>query len=155
MDQNQNPPSLFGLNIDQASKGHLLEAARWGKFLAIVGFVLCALIVVLGIFWAQLMGSMGNRYGGAYDDVYAEPAMGVTMVVMFIIMALIYFFPCLFLYRFATKMRAALSSNDQETLNTSFQNLKATFRYVGVLTLIMLIIYGLAIIVMIASAGTM
>jgi hypothetical protein len=43
-EQNQES-SLFGFGIDQSSRAHLAEAAKWAKFLAIVGFVMCGLIV--------------------------------------------------------------------------------------------------------------
>jgi hypothetical protein len=51
-------------------------------------------------------------------------------------------------------MKAALNINDQLTLNTSFQNLKIMFRYVGILTIVMLSFYALAIIMAIAMAAT-
>ena len=35
-------------------------------------------------------------------------------------------------------MKTALLSNDQDVLNSSFQNLKKTLRYIGVLTIIVL-----------------
>jgi hypothetical protein len=149
MDQNQNPP-LFGLTIDQISKNHLSEAARWAKFLAIVGFVVCGLIVLVGIFFGSIFSAMSNRYGNN-DDILAGGggALGASMAIIYILMALLYFFPCLFLYYFATKMKAALLANDQNILNTSFQNLKKMFRYVGILTLIILSFYALMLIVVI------
>jgi hypothetical protein len=44
-------------------------------------------------------------------------------------------------------MRAALASNDQEVLNNSFQNLKASFRYVGIIMIVMLAFWTLALII--------
>ena len=84
--------------------------------------------------------------------------MGAVMAFYYIVIALIYFFPCLFLFRFATKMKVALASNDQETLNTSFQNLKATFRYMGIVTIVMLVFFLLAFLVAflgVMTAGSM
>jgi hypothetical protein len=51
-------------------------------------------------------------------------------------------------------MKTALNTNDQLTLNTSFQNLKIMFRYVGILTIVMLSFYALAILMMIIMAAT-
>jgi hypothetical protein len=48
MDQNQQ--SIFGLSIDDTNRAHLSEAAKWGRFLAIVGFVVCVLIVLVGLY---------------------------------------------------------------------------------------------------------
>ena len=52
-EQNQET-SLFGFGIDQSSRAHLSEAAKWAKFLAIVGFVMCGLIVVMAIFFGSV-----------------------------------------------------------------------------------------------------
>lgn len=154
MEQNQDS-SLFGLNVDQAGRAHLAEAARWARFLAIVGFVFCALIVLVGLFFGSLMGTLSGRYGGnPYGDVTATPGLTAVMAIYYVVVALIYFFPCLFLFRFATKMKLSLASNDQEVLNTSFQNLKATFRYMGIVTIVMLVFVILAFLVAFLGAMT-
>ena len=44
-------------------------------------------------------------------------------------------------------MKTALAGNDQEALNTSFQNLKKYLRYIGVLMIICLSFYALALII--------
>ncbi|MDP4263104.1 MAG: DUF5362 family protein [Bacteroidota bacterium] len=153
MEQNQDS-SLFGLSIDPTSKNHLAEAAKWAKFLAIIGFIMCALIVIIGIFagsiFATLTSTRYNRFEGETD--VSTQGLETAMAVVYILIAVLYFFPCLFLFQFATKMKAALFSNDQNTLNTSFQNLKKTFRYVGVLTIIVLAFY--LILLLIALAGS-
>ena len=51
-------------------------------------------------------------------------------------------------------MKTALASNDQVVLNTSFQNLKACFRFVGILTIIMIAFWLLAVIVGLLGAAT-
>ncbi|MBS1655224.1 MAG: hypothetical protein JSU05_10295 [Bacteroidetes bacterium] len=154
MEQNQES-SLFGLSIDTNSKAHLAEAARWAKFLAIIGFIVCGLVVVFGIFFGTIMSTLGSGAGyGRYSEMQAMGSgLGAMMAVLYILIALLYFFPTLFLYRFATKAKAALASNDQETLNVSFQNLKKMFRFVGILTLIVLSFYAIAILIGIVAAG--
>jgi hypothetical protein len=148
MEQNQDS-SLFGINVDQTGKTHLAEAARWAKFLSIMGFIMCGLIVLIGIFFGSFFSMFSSRYGGnSYDDLPASSSgLGAAMAVYYVVIALIYFFPFLFLFRFATKMKAALGSGDQEVLNTSFQNLKASFRFVGVLTIIGLAFFVLALVI--------
>ncbi len=143
--------SLFGLSIDPNSKVHLAEAARWGKFLAIVGFIMCALIVVFGLFAATMMGTLMSAYGPGYGS--ASAGIGGFLTVLYIIIALVYFFPCLFLYRFATNTKLALASNDQDKLNYSFQNLKAMLRYMGIIMIIGLVLWGLVILAAIAGSA--
>jgi hypothetical protein len=62
----------------------------------------------------------------------------------------LYFFPCYFLLRFSAKMNSALASDDAATLNESLRNLKVTFRYMGILTIIFLALFALG---MLANLG--
>lgn len=158
MEQTQDS-SLFGINIDQAGRAHLGEAARWARFLAIIGFIGCGIIVLVGLFFGSIIGTLSSRYGGAspYEDMTA-PGLGAVMAVYYIVIALVYFFPCLFLFRFSTRMKLALATNEQETLNNSFQNLKATFRFLGIVTIIILCFALLGFLVGllgVATAGSM
>ncbi|MGZ8558599.1 MAG: DUF5362 family protein [Chitinophagaceae bacterium] len=149
MEQNQDT-SLFGINVDQAGRAHLADAAKWAKFLAIMGFIGCALVVLIGIFFGSFFSMFSSQLGA--DNPYnqlpvSSTGFGGAMAVMYVLIALVYFFPCLYLFRFATRMKNALASNDQAMLNTSFQNLKAAFRFVGILMIIGLCFWVLAMIV--------
>jgi hypothetical protein len=154
MEQNQDL-SLFNLNIDQASKAHLGEAARWAKFLSIIGFIFCAFIVLMGVFAGSVFTMFNPYQNTPYNDFQgAASGLSAMVAVIYIVFALIYFFPCLFLFRFATKMKTALASNEQEVLNGSFQNLKVCFRFVGILTIIVIAFWILGIIVVFLGAAT-
>ena len=153
-EQNQET-SLFGFGIDQSSRSHLWEAAKWAKFLAIVGFVMCGLIVVMAIFFGSFLATMSSSFNDeSRSSAALTGGMGAFVAIFYIGIAILFFFPYLFLFRFATRMKAALNTNDQLTLNTSFQNLKIMFRYVGILTIVMLSFYALAILMLIATAAT-
>ena len=154
--EHQQDSSLFGMNVDQAGKSHLAEAARWAKFLSIMGFIGCGLVVLIGVFFGSFFRTFttGLERNSPYGDMPDSGPYSAAMAFIYIIIALIYFFPCLFLFRFATKMKTALASNDQETLNVSFQNLKATFRFIGILTLIGLCFWLLAFIIGLLGAAT-
>ncbi len=150
--------SLFGFGIDTASRAHLSEAARWAKFLAIFGFIMCGLVVIIGIFFGTFMSTFSaSPYGNEYESRSSfGGSLGVVMAVLYIGIAILYFFPCLFLLRFANHMKNALNTNEQLTLNSSFQNLKIMFRYVGILTIVLISFYALAFlfgIITAASAG--
>ena len=144
--------SLFGFGIDQSSRAHLSEAAKWAKFLAIVGFVMCGLIIVLSFFIGTLFSTSMSRYG---DGAAFSSGFGIIMTIVYLSFGVLYFFPCLFLFRFANNMIVALNSNEQITLNRSFQNLKIMFRYVGILTIIVLALYIIAFVFGILGAAFM
>jgi preprotein translocase subunit SecG len=154
MEQNQDT-SLFGLGIDPNAKTHLSEAARWAKFLAIVGMVMCVIMVIFGILMSTMVSKATRdmESGFGYPRSMDTGALGVTMMVMYIFIAIIYFFPCLFTLRFANHMQNALTANDQDSLNESFKNLKVTFRYMGILTIIFMALFLLGLLA--GGLGTM
>lgn len=158
MEQNQDT-SLFGLSIDQTSRTHLGEAARWARFLSIVGFIFLGLFALLMIFggaylsklFSQQYGDFDNETGGAF-----QTTMTIGIIAYYLVVFLLVFFAYLFLYRFSTNLKKALASNDQETLNRSFQNLKILYRYWGILTIIGLVFFTIAVLIAIVSgAATM
>lgn len=123
--------------------------------MAIVGMVGLGLMVVFGLVYSiwisTMMGTMQDRYGVQSPGAYGG-GLAVGSALIFIIMAVVAFFPMLYMLRFANQMKVALYGNDQESLNTSFQNLKRYFRYVGIITIIgigfwiiWLLVFGLAI----------
>ena len=144
MEQYQQPSeqSIFSLNIDSYSRQYLFEAARWAKFLSIVGFIICGLIALAGIFAGSMLSSFSSRYGGG-NDMGMMRSFGGLAIVFYLLVAVLYFFPCLYLYRFSNRMRTALASESQSELNASFENLKSLFKFVGIMTIIILSIYVL------------
>jgi uncharacterized membrane protein len=92
-------------------------------------------------------------YGGQFGTRGRGGVLGATTAAVYIIMAIFWFFPLLFLIRFANNMQHALASNEQERLNKSFQNLKVCFRYLGIITIIGLILMALGIIAGIAGSA--
>ncbi|MBB1284011.1 hypothetical protein HRH25_06465 [Flavisolibacter sp. BT320] len=143
MEQNS---SLFSLTIDPLAKSHLLETAKWARFLAIVGFVFLAFAVLLGVYSTVTVNRFEEDYremGGLGSEGVMSSA-GTGVAVMYIIMAVIWFFPLLFTLRFANQMRNALQGNNQELLSASFHNLKVCYRYLGIITVIFLVMIALS-----------
>ena len=154
MEQTTNT-SLFSLSIDPVTKAHLHETARWAKFLAIIGFVILALMLIGGIIMVATMSALtGGGFEGGNQGLgmFAGYGMGF-LAIFYIIIAVIIFFPLVFMLRFANRMKAALASNDQQQLNTSFQNLKAYFRFFGIVTIIFLAFYAIAFVFGILGAA--
>ncbi len=140
--------SLFDLQIDHQASSFLRETAKWSKFLAIVGFIFIGLFLIIVLFAGSLMSSM-------MSSAYGTPGSGSGGTILVAAVGLIYFFPCFYLYKFATKMQVALRNNDQESLNTSFENLKSCFKFMGILMIILLAFYALALLVVVATGVAM
>jgi len=135
--------SLFELQVDHEATNYLKETARWAKFMAIMGFIGCGICVLVGLFAGSIIAGMYSSVGG----VGRAGAMGGAFYsILYIALALLYFFPCLYTFNFASKMQVALRSNDQSQLNLAFKNLKSCYRFVGILTIIWLCLVGLGVI---------
>ncbi len=140
MEQNQ----LFDLNFEPQTLNYFSEAAKWGKFLSIIGFIFCGLMVLLGIFAGSTLAALGgseavSMIGGGFFTAF------------YIIIAIIWVMPFVYLYNFSSKMQVAIRNNDQQTLNHSIKNLKSLFKFLGIFTIIMLSLYALIFIFGIAA----
>ncbi|MBC7848410.1 MAG: hypothetical protein H7Y31_01675, partial [Chitinophagaceae bacterium] len=142
----ENKIDLFDLQIDQQVSSYLSETAKWAKFLAILGFIMCGLLVVVGFFASSLLTRFGN-------DGYAS-GMSIFFTIIYIVLAIVYFFPCLYLYHFANKMQRALRQNDQISLTDSFRNLKSCYKYMGILFIIIIGFYVLIFVGTLISTGS-
>ena len=155
--QNQNQDAdLFGLSIDTTGRAHLSEAAKWARFLAIVGFVFIAFFAVIAIAGGSYIANMFGRVN-PYTEISSGLTTGMTVAIItyYLCIGLLVFFAYLFLYRFAVNMRMALHGNNQELLNRSFQNLKILYRYWGILTVIGVIFFGLVFVIAIMGRASM
>ncbi len=145
MEQNT---SLFEMNVSTESRSHLGETAKWAKFLAICGMICIILMIIFGIVISMTVSKQSSQFDELYRQQgvgFSSRGLGAGMMVMYILMGLLYFFPCLFTLQFANKMKLALASNDSLLLSESFRSLKKTFRYMGILTIIGLVFLLLAL----------
>ena len=150
MEQNLTP-NTFTLQVDVGNIPYLQEAAKWAKFLAIIGFIFCTLMVIFAFFAGTFLSSYFNQLESSTTNVFAMS--GGVITVIYILVALLYFIPSLYLFNFASKMQAALRNNDQITLNTSFRNLKACFKFWGILFLIVLCFLGIVVVVAVVGSS--
>lgn len=148
MDQNTST-SLFDLHVDHQSSAYLGETAKWAKFLAIIGFIFCGLFVLVGVFAGSFLAGALGRYGQGGGSMIG----GAFFSVIYVLLALLYFFPCLYLFNFASKMQVALKNNDQQQLAQSFRNLKSCYKFLGILMIIILGFYALALVFGVLAAG--
>ncbi|WP_345166501.1 DUF5362 family protein [Nibribacter koreensis] len=133
----------------------LYATAKWGKFLAIVGFVGVGIMVLIGLFGGSIMGAAMSTAMEA-DESINNPmlgSMGFLFGFFYLLIAVLYFFPVLYLYKFSTKMQDGLRSKDEMTVESSFENLKSLFKFMGILTVVILGFYALIIVFGVGAFG--
>ena len=137
---------LEQLTITGASKSFLKETAKWAKFLAIIGFILIALMLVFAAFSTTIFNMVAKMQPGIPES------LGLSMAITNLVLAIIYFFPVYYLLQFSNKMKKALSTKNDETLANAFEMLKSHYKFIGVFTVITLSLYALLIIVSVMGA---
>lgn len=149
MEQQQN---LFDLQIDAFTTNYLSESAKWAKFLAVIGFIVCGIMVLVALFAGSIMAAMFSSTGMDMPGAGAAAGVaGIGFTITMLVIVLLYFFPCLYLFRFASKMQTAIRTNDQQQLVAAFANLKSWFKFLGILTIIFISLYALMFIIQIAA----
>ncbi|XMO85756.1 DUF5362 family protein [Algibacter sp. AS12] len=131
----------FELEVSEDIIGYLNETAKWTYFLSILGFIGIGFMVLGGIGVSLYTGM--NQVGGtdAYGLGYSA---GVGIV--YIILALVYLFPVLYLFKFSNKMKQALKLKNNEAFKMAFLNLKSHYKYMGIFTIVIFSLYILVII---------
>jgi len=138
------------LQVSASAQSFLSDSARWGKFLAIIGFIFCGFMVVIAFFVPALIMNL-PPYNAMASGLSASITAGMTVV--YLLLALLFFFPCLYLFKFSVKMQASLNSMSQENFEESLKNLKSMFKFYGICTIVMLSIYALIFLIAMIGAA--
>jgi hypothetical protein len=139
------------LVVSEDARRFLLETTRWAKFLAILGFVGIGLIVVVAI---ALMTVGGALFGEAAGNPFGALG-GAAIGGVYLVLGALYFFPVYYLYQAATKLRNGLDGDDQGQLTLGFENLKSHYKFLGIMALVMLGLYGIIFVFTIVGAAFM
>lgn len=127
------------ISIDETATYNLLETARWAKFLAIVCFVGVGLMIIGAFSIGAVVSAMTATTG-------TPPMPPFLFGIVYIFAALVYIYPVFAQYKFATLTKRALNNKDKELFNKATGYLKGMFKYVGILMIVMICIYAIAII---------
>ena len=123
------------------SRTHLQIAAKWAKFLAILGFIGVGFLVLFAII-----------VGFAFSLSRYIPIPGILISFIYLAIAVVNFFPMLYLFNFSNSALNALHSGKDMELNQAIVNLKAYFRFNGILSIIGIALFFLALIIALSVA---
>jgi len=139
--------SSQNLVITDVVKDYLLETAKWAKFIAIIGFIGIGFMILFALFFGTLMGALGSTTTFSGEKNGMSLFMGGFFTVFYILICLLYFFPIKYLYDFSTKVNNAIQINDQQLFTEAILKLKAHYKYIGILMIIILGLYAIGIII--------
>lgn len=123
----------------------LTQIRKWVSFLAILGFIAIGFYVLSGLFSGMIISAMMGDMDMTIDGG------SVFKGVIYIIVAFIFFFPVMYLYKFGTNLKVALANRDSKFLEQSFENLKSHCKFVGIMAIIGVPLYAFYIIMIFLS----
>lgn len=145
----------INLELNEQAVAALRESAKWSYFLSILGFIGIGFMLLAAIFMGSIMAAVPN-------DPYGQGGpfgmMKGFISILYVIIALLYFFPILYLYRYASGMKQGLLLSDSDTVSNALVNLKSHHKFLGITAIVIISLYILiiigAIVAGIAFAGS-
>lgn len=125
------------LVVTNEMKANLVRASKWGKFLAIMGFIGAGIIVLAAIFFMIAGNSMPGR------QMMPCCGAGIVMGICYLIIAAVTAWVSLYLYRFSTNARMAVAEDSQSALG---EGVRYWGLYLKLNGIIMIVSIGLAIV---------
>lgn len=140
--------NVVTLTLDSVACKHLIMGAKWARFISILSFIGLFFMVVCGFFYKDYLMLMAQIQGGVsvLEDI---PSTRWIFFVLFLIIAIIYFFPTFFLYRFSTDILKGFTKGDTDLFSKATRYFKYHYVYIGIMILIIIFIYLLAAISMV------
>lgn len=143
-------PENESLVITEDIRSYIYETAKWAKFLSIVGFVFCVLIVICAFFVPAVLSSMASM--GRPNPLAGVGSAAITII--YLLIGLLYFYPSLMLFKYATAAQKAVLFLDQQSLGEAMSKMKSFFKFWGILTVIIIGFYAVGILfAVVASIG--
>ncbi|TXH21392.1 MAG: hypothetical protein E6Q95_03880 [Chitinophagaceae bacterium] len=131
--ENQNLLSNNGTN-------DLYEAAKWAKFLGIVGLFFIFMMLIAAVFLSASISAAMEEAGSTV------PLSGAAFSIIYIFLAALYIYPVWTFFKFGNLMRSAIRTNNASIFNEAIANLKNCFKFLAMLMILMMGLYILSIV---------
>lgn len=128
--------------LSEEAQGFLKETAKWAYFLSIIGFVGVGFMVLLAFFMGTIFSVLSSSFGTGMNPMMG---FGAGFTILYLLIAVLYFFPIYYLFQFSSKLKKAFKFNDNEEITASFEFLKSHYKFMGILALIFVCFYGFVI----------
>lgn len=148
------PAAQPGILLSTEAQYYLTTAGKWANFLGILGFIFCALFLIPALSMGAIMSKVAES--APYNPMFAAFAgFGGVLTVFYIVLDVLYFFFALYLYQFATKIKAGIKFSDSATVTVGLGKLKSFFKLWGIVTIVIIVLYVVAIIGVVIFAASM
>ena len=136
----------FELQVTTEAQGYLKTTANWATFLSILGFIMLGLGV---------LGSFAIIIGGAAAPSTAIPFNLTIIGVISLIFNILGGIPVVFLFKFASKIKAAISEMNTQAMTNAFKSLKSHYVFVGIYIILAIVAYIIFVVYFMSMAAAM
>jgi len=125
---------------------YLLKAAKWAKFLSIIGFIVSGILAIAALSIGSVLNVLTslNPMGSILPS-----AIGSSIAIIYLGIAAVIFTLHLFLYQFASRTQKALDFNDSALMDGGIHRLQSYFKMLGIIMIIYLTFLVLGILALI------
>lgn len=145
----------YGTSVEptgQLITSQMTEALRktkpWVRMLSILGFIGSGLMLVIALL-VMASGAIGGVMGRSFG---LGAAGGIMLGLLYGLMALLYIFPSLFLFRYASAIASMLSEDTVRGMEKALEAQKSFWRFIGILTVVILCLYAVALVFIAVAA---
>ncbi len=109
----------------------LITTKFWVRLCSIMGFISTVFMLIAGVG----VLAVGSLAGGAHG---ANTAMPILIGILYIVFSALYFFPSLFLAKYASSISAAQESMNVNDIVKALDKQKSFWKFAGITVLVML-----------------
>lgn len=135
------PESSNDLILTKTAQFYLRQLGKWTKFLSIMGFIGSGLMVLMGLAFGTLIGTITRYQNSRPITESFVPFLGF----FYISIAVFYFFASRYLYQFGEKLKTGVMYQDPLLIENGCSKLRSLFKMIGITTIVLMVIYVVAI----------
>lgn len=133
-DSNDDP--LANVPVTPLMIEHLRGTKPWVRFLSIMMFILSGFMILLGLVMLFAGSALGQRSG-----------VGPIVGIIYILMSILYIAPAFFLHQYASYIGDFMNGGGDSAMESALGSQKSFWRFLGILTIIVIAIYALIFVV--------
>jgi TonB family protein len=132
------------ISLTAAAQQFLYQTGSWARFMSVMIFIWSAVMALSGL--GTIMLSIGSRIPLGPRQFSLFPVGYTALGAFYILFAILYVAPGVFLFRYAGAIGMLRMSRSAQALEDAFRNQKSFWRYVGILTIIHIVLGAILIV---------
>lgn len=138
----------YAPDVPQGAVEALRGTRPWVLLLSILGFLFAALVFFAGL--AVMLGGGAFLMGVEGGDA-ASGGMMFGLGLVYLLLALLYLVPSLYLYRYASRIARMLGGGGAAALVEALEQQRRFWRLAGIVALVMIVLYVVALVAVVLA----